>query len=380
LYQLARDAFERKKSVGHNLTIAYVIGDLPFGGVENLLLDLSTELSVRGHRPVVFNLSGTGNIVSLFVENGIRVIDIGSSIDDLKTFHLPTLLHLRRAFKELRPDVIHTMHFSADYFGRLAALGLKIPVVTHLHNARKTTKIHRDIANKMLSYATDCFISVSRAVYDNVQKTHNMARRPSVVVYNAINQKKFDVDPLSLTQEFSLQGKTVIAIARLVKLKNLDMLIKAFAQIHAKNVETSLLIVGEGPERKNLQDLIDNLQLSECAVLAGYRSDVGAILKGAYVFAMPSDSEGFLITHLEAMYCGLPSVISEFVPSQEIAEGACLVCQTTVESICESLKQILEDETLASDLSRAAVQCAQDYGIDAYSDQILNVYERLVRP
>jgi glycosyltransferase involved in cell wall biosynthesis len=272
------------------------------------------------------------------------------------------------------------MHFSADYFGRLAALGLKIPVVTHLHNARETKKIHRNIANKMLSYATDCFISVSRAVYDNVQKTHNMARRPSVVVYNAINQKKFDVDPLSLTQEFSLQGKTVIAIARLVKLKNLDMLIKAFAQIHAKNVETSLLIVGEGPERKNLQDLIDNLQLSECAVLAGYRSDVGAILKGAYVFAMPSDSEGFLITHLEAMYCGLPSVISEFVPSQEIAEGACLVCQTTVESICESLKQILEDETLASDLSRAAVQCAQDYGIDAYSDQILNVYERLVRP
>jgi glycosyltransferase involved in cell wall biosynthesis len=368
----------QKEKVMRNFTIAYVIGDLPFGGVENLLLDLTTELAARGHRPVVFNLSGTGDIVSFFVANGIRIINIGNSIDALKTFHFPTLFRLRRAFKELQPDVIHTMHFSADYFGRLASLGLKIPVVTHLHNARKTTKIHRNIANKVLSYATDCFISVSRAVYDNVQMTHNMARRPSFVVYNAINQKKFEAEPLNLTQAFGIQGKTIIAIARLVKLKNLDMLVKAFARIHAQHADTSLLIVGEGPERKHLQNLIDALALSECAVLAGYRSDVGALLKGAYVFAMPSDSEGLPITHLEAMYCELPSVISEFVPSREIAEGACLICQTTVESIYECLNKIIDDATLASDLSRVAKQCAQQYGIDTYADQMLEIYERVM--
>lgn len=358
-------------------TIAYVIGDLPFGGVENLLLDLTTELSSRGHRPVVFNLSGTGEIISLFTSNGIPVVNLGKSIDDLKTFHLSTLLRLRRALKKLGPDVIHTMHFSADYFGRLAALGLNIPVVTHLHNARAATKVHRKVANTLLSYVTDCFVSVSKAVYENVQHNHNRAHRQSVVVYNAINQKKFDVEPLDLLQEFGLQGKTVIAIARLVKLKNLDMLIKAFAFVHEKNPATSLLIVGEGPERTKLQNLIDHLGLTSSAVMAGYRSDIGALLKAAHVFAMPSDSEGLPITHLEAMYCGLPSVISEFVPSLEIAHGACLVCHTAVESIYECLDKILKNDALAGELSRSAKQCVQSYNIQAYTDKILRIYDRL---
>lgn len=106
----------------------------------------------------------------------------------MKTHRLGTVLALRRLLRRERPDIVHTLHFSGDYFGRLAALGL-----VFLHHApaqHSARKVSRRLINKLLSFATDRYLSVSGAVAETVARDHNLAGRPSDVLYNALDPAK----------------------------------------------------------------------------------------------------------------------------------------------------------------------------------------------
>lgn len=90
------------------------------------------------------------------------------------------------------------------------------------------------------------------------------------------------------------------------------------------------------------------------AVLTGYRRDVPAFLKVARVLGDALDYEGLPVTHPEALFCGVPAVVSDRVPSLEIAAEASLVCDRTPESIAEKLTALLVDDSLHARLSQAA--------------------------
>ena len=111
--------------------IAFVIGGLPFGGVENWLFDIALRMKRGGaHACRIFNVSGTGVKMSEFEVAGIDVVCIGNSNAAASTHRLDTALRLRRELKRYDPDIIHPLHFRGDYFERIAAIGLGVPVIT----------------------------------------------------------------------------------------------------------------------------------------------------------------------------------------------------------------------------------------------------------
>ena len=169
-------------------------------GVESWLYDLVLALGREpGVEPVVVNVSGTGIRHQEFLQAGVEVHAAGSSLSCLSTHRLDTAIRLRGLLKSICPHVVHTLHFSGNYFGRLACLGLDIPVVVHLRNIKRERKAHRRWADKILSFATDRYLCVSRQVADTVRLDHNAARRPVQVLYNAVDLAKLDVPPADLS-------------------------------------------------------------------------------------------------------------------------------------------------------------------------------------
>lgn len=363
------------------MKIAYIIGGLPFGGIENWLYDLCLKLKGRKNvSAVVLNVSGTGVKIKDYEDAGIELINVCDSKEALKTFRFDTALSVRELLKELSPDLIHTLQFSGDYFGRLASLGLGVPVITHIRNIKREGKRHRVLANKLLSYATDLYISVSQQAVATIEEQHNKAGREIKILYNAVNPAKLDVPGLDMKEAFGLEGKIVLGVGRIVAQKNFDLLIRAFRKVQDRyEGKIGLLIAGDGGERKRLQVLISKLGLEDKAALAGYRTDIPSLMRSAHILAMPSDYEGLPVTHVEAMFCGLPAIISRHVPSIEIASDSSLVCKRTPEDIADKLMALLKDEKLYNDMSAKALEASKELTMDIHVEKLMDIYGELLR-
>ncbi|MEC9491603.1 glycosyltransferase [Flexistipes sp.] len=355
------------------MKVLYVIGALPYGGVENLLFETVNNMKHYGVTPYIVNLAGIGEQHQAFVNSGIETISVGKGNGYIKTHRLDTAWKLRKIIKSIAPDVIHTMHFSADFFGRLSALFMNIPVIVHIHNPRIAGKIHRKILNRALSYKTSAYISVSQEVKKQVELYHNLAVKPNKVIYNGINRDKF------ANLQKDKNSKQIFACGRLVKLKNFDILIKAFGKIYDYHPDYQLVIAGDGPEKNSLKKLIKDTGLENNVFLTGYRTDIPYLLSKSNIFVMPSESEGFGIAHLEAMFMGVPAIISENVGTKEIAANCSLICDKTEEDIAEKIDLLIKDKKLYEKLSFEAKRLSEDFTIDNYCSQLVNLYNQVLK-
>ena len=335
-------------------------------------------------RPIAFNLRSSGwdalpIVGTLSFLMGVVVAYQGA--DQLRRYganiFVADLVGLSM-LREFAPDIIHTMHISANHHGRIAALGLGIPVVTHLHNVKREKRLHRRLSDKLLSYATAAYITVSHAVAEVLAADHNVARRPVRVFHNAIDPKRCDLPPMDLRAAYGISGPVILSVGRYVRQKNLDLLIRAVRILHDQGLPASLVLVGEGVERSRLEALRDDLNLGGHVVLTGFRSDVAAFFRAADVFAMPSDFEGFPIAQMEALYCGMPCVVSRHVPSLEVAADASLVCETDPSDIAAKLLVILRDDALRARLSEAARRIAEPLTMPRYAERLHSFYTELL--
>jgi len=357
----------------------FVVGGLPFGGIENLLFDISKELLRRNFPFKVVNLSGTGQKVAEFKEAGIPLINLESSLKAIKTFRLKTALKLRRLIESERAEIVHTMQFPADYFTRIALIDdRRRKVITHIHTVRKEKRIERRIFNRVLSIRTDAFLAVSRDVHKVVEREHNLFRKPSYVFYNAVNYKKLEAQLEKPAVPDVLKGKKVfITVGRLVRLKRIDLAIRALALIEKKYPDAVLAVIGDGKERQNLERLALNLNLKDRVFFFGYQKEVAPFLSKAFALLMPSEHEGLPVSHLEAAYFGLPAVISPFVPSRELLSDASLVAGLSPEEIAKKMELLLTERELYRELSDSARKTARLYSIERYVDTLINFYGQL---
>jgi glycosyltransferase involved in cell wall biosynthesis len=355
------------------------VGGLPFGGIERWLYDLCLEYGRNGLlRPRVFNISGTGSMLPEYLDSGIEVENLARSKRALATWRFDSTLKLRRSLRAFAPDIIHTVHFMANYHGRLAAVHLGAPVLVHLRNIKRERRPFRRFADKVLSRLTTEYLAVSQAVAKVAQSEHNRAGRPVRVLYNALDPAHMAAEPLDFAAAYGLKGPVVLAVSRYVPQKNLDVLIRALGLLRGRGVAADLVLVGEGPERPRLEALRGELGLERHVVLTGFRRDVAAFYRSSAIFAMPSAFEGFLTAHLEAMYCGLPAVLSDRVPSLEIAAEACLVCAIDPCDVADKLERLLLDEELRARLGEKAWTLAREQTMARYAQSLHEIYLSLL--
>lgn len=364
------------------MKIAYIIGGLPFGGVETLLFDTVSHLKNDPEfETLIINVSGVGDRMSDFTNAGFTVRCAGNSKKAIKTYRIGTIKKVRKILEEFEPDLIHTTHFAGDYFGRLAARKMHIPIVTHIQNPRVPKQAFRRFMNKFLSRYTKAYLSVSKEVQKYVEQWHkDSGKAENILMYNAVEDSAYiNAKPADLSEITGQNGRNIITVGRLVKEKNYDGLIAAFSKIKDRFFDTNLIIVGEGTKRAELEQLIDMLGLQDRVFLAGYKKNIPELLKGADIFALVSHSEGFGTSHLEAMFAGLPSVISENVPTQEICEDSAIISTTEPDSIAERLSILLEDKDFAEKMGKKAKAVSAQYTMNEYMKKLIDIYKRLAK-
>ena len=193
-----------------------------------------------------------------------------------------------------------------------------------------------------------------------------MRGRPIYVIPNAV----FAAPPQPLAADNTGTAKWIVAAGRLAPQKGFDLLIDAFSQIAERHPQWSLKILGEGPSRAALKQLIVSKRLADRVILAGWQNDPASVLRQAEIFVLSSRFEGFPNALLEAMACGLASISfdCESGPAEIVRDGidGLLVAREDTAALATAIERLIDDASLRNRLGAEAVHVVERFGVEQY--------------
>jgi glycosyltransferase involved in cell wall biosynthesis len=294
--------------------VLFVITKSNWGGAQRYVFDLATSLP-KDQFEVVVALGGTGQkgatvgaLDQKLQAAGIQTIFVGSFMRNISLVkEFAAFFELFRIFKKEKPDIVHLNSSKAGGLGALAAqvAGVKKVIFTaHGWAFRENRNVFVRLVVWLASYITALLCDTVICVSDyDLKQARRMPGVRALRVYNGINSDVVFGSGDNIRSAFPPGVKITGTIGELNKNKNQQTLIE-----EAKNKpEMYVAIVGEGEERKSLEQKIKDYKLESRVKLFGFMPTT-EVMKGFDVFALPSLKEGLPYVLLEAKAAGLPIV------------------------------------------------------------------------
>ena len=228
---------------------------------------------------------------------------------------LAAFITLYRRIRQGRYDLVHTHISKAGFLGRLAARCARVPVVVHtyhgqIHELQPGSWQGRVFlaCERVAARGSDALVAVSQDTAEHLLSQGIGTPGQYRVIRNGIDLTRFQP---GAGRPGGGDGRLVIGtIASLTREKGLEVLVQALAGLVEAYPDLHLCIVGDGPERGELQAQVEQLGLQHRVQFAGMVADVRPWLAGFDLFVVPSISEGIPLALLEAMAMGRPVVAS----------------------------------------------------------------------
>ncbi|WP_236403994.1 glycosyltransferase [Microaerobacter geothermalis] len=295
------------------LKVIHIIGGGEFGGAEQHIIHLLSRFNPQKVQVEVLCFYDS-TFAEKLRRNGIKV----HVMDQYGRFDFRLLKGITQFLDHEKPDIVHTHGVKANFFGRLACRRLNIsPVVTTIHSLLKYDYAHplaRFFASKMELWTrkwTTHFIAISKAIEEDLYETGVSSDKISVI-YHGIDISYFShvKDPQLIRRLADLPSDATVvgAVGRLVPIKGFDVLLKAASLLKKEGFPHMFVLVGSGPEEKNLRKLASELEITDRVRFLGFQQDIPSVLAGIDIFVSPSRTEGLGLAVLEAMAAGKPVV------------------------------------------------------------------------
>lgn len=291
-----------------SVKVSFYMPDFSGGGAERVNVILANALSESGYSVEMIVLQAKGANLGL-VSPSVRVISLHCSAGALKWFHfLWSLLRLWWHLHGKGRVLISGIFFNNLQAGLLAKIcGYKVVVVEHTIKSVNDTKrgwlaLPMRVLTSFYLKSSAKVVAVSNAVKADLVDHFSIEAARVEVVYNPVADH-----PIIAKVQTSSVRKVIFA-GRLVKLKRVDYLIRAVADLRSQGHKVDLDIFGDGPLKDTLVCLMNDLGLSECVTFRGFELDSNVIYSNADCLVLPSEFEGFGNVIVEAAAYGVPSV------------------------------------------------------------------------
>lgn len=306
-------------------------------------------------------------------------------------FFLPT-----KDLLDFAPDIIHThTPLCAGWEALRAARQLNIPLIGthHTFYDHYLRHVHLDYPwahayswKATVWYYNHCKVVISPTRSLAEALIGNKLHVPVEIVPNTVETGVFtpatQAEKTGLRQSFGITtGSVVLYLGRLSYEKSVDQVLRAFASVHAKRPDTTLLIVGDGPERKTLQELAESMQVRSKVIFTGFLhgTELAKALQSSDLYVSASKSENMPLSTLEAMAAGLPIVAVGSLGMNEILKDgvhACVLPPDHPDSMAEKIGELLDDPKMLQSFSQASRARALAYSPEIATGRILELYER----
>lgn len=293
----------------------------------------------------------------------------GRIIDVAKCYHLD-LLHVHYAIPHASAGVMAAQI--------LATEGIHLPVVTTLHGTDITLVGQDATFGPVICYAldmSDAVTSVSKSLKEDTIKTFGTGEDIHVIP-NFIDFNRFKKHPREHFKKAIApnQERIIVHTSNFRKVKRVEDVIGIFNLVQ-KEINAKLLLVGDGPERYAMEEIVRNLGLRELVLFLGKQEAVEEILSVSDLFLLTSEFESFGLAALEAMACEVPVISSNTGGIPEVNVDGVTGYTLNVGDIDGMARKAIEilkdDETLAG-FKQAAFRHALEFDIQ----RIAPLYEK----
>lgn len=289
---------------------------------------------------------------------------------------------LKNLLEEHRVDILHSHGYKADCLGLLLSKLYKVKLITTTHGWASSNPKMRFYywIDKIVIRYYDKVIAVSEAMRRELLAI-GISPQKLVAIHNAIDTEDFKKSGSSdIRRQLNLNEQTPLVgtISRLSKEKNLETLLFAAKEVISKEKEVRFLIVGEGPERINLESLANKLKIKDNIILLGHREDIKKIYETINLLVSTSATEGLPNTILEALSMGVPVVATKVGGVGEIIKdgvNGLLFQPGDVVGIAGGIMRILSDSVLASNFTQKGRELiCNNFLFDARMKKIERLY------
>lgn len=308
-----------------------VIARLNVGGPAHHAVVLSDELKGRGFEPLLVHGSvdlGEGSLEYLANKRRYRVIKIPQLGRQIRPWDdLEALYRLVRLMYRERPDVVHTHTAKAGTLGRLAALTFNVTrrrhrrcVVIHTFHGHVFSGYFGPVASAVVKKVEQAMALISdRIVTISASQRHDICQRYGIApeAKTEVVELGIDLDSLltlerdtALRQELGYAPEDIVFgyVGRLAPIKNLPLLIRAFARVAVSVPRARLMLVGDGELRDSLGSLVRELALGPLVRFTGWQRNLEAVYGAMDVCVLTSRNEGTPMALIEALAAARPVV------------------------------------------------------------------------
>jgi|SRR5580658_961194 glycosyltransferase involved in cell wall biosynthesis len=317
------------------MKIAHVVDSMEVGGAETLVRQMCHLQREQGHEPEVYAVAALGALGERMRTEGFRVeSNVGRHLIDSSR-------HFLRLFRSSRPDVVHLHNPTPAIYAAPAARLAGVPSIVSTRHSLVAPPRNGTMERKYKVAAMFCdwIVGICEATTSNIKDVGSAPDRKIVTVYNGA----VPVEPPPLDQRPAKSGFTLLYVGRLEPVKNLHFLLSAFRAAVAEVPEMQLWMVGDGTERRRLEEAVDQLGVRSNVTFWGQQMDVAPFFASADVFAMSSVSEGLPMSLLQALSSRLPAVVTDVGGMAEVvrlAQAGITVPLGRTESMAEALTRI----------------------------------------
>ena len=344
-------------------TVVHVLNGLPFGGNENLCLQ------ILHHSP-----ANVQNILLNLNSEHLEMLPLFEKIPNLTIINqdyrrerrLLFIFNLIRKLRIIQPQAILSYAFGMHLFVGLAArLAGVSKIVARAGNPPQKEPSRLKIWKIIVLFSRLLKIpiySCSYAVHNSLKVLAQLPKN-SQPITNGCDVEKIAARAEKTRLKRSTNSVQVIGmVARLNTIKDHQTLIRGFSIVHRQFPKTELWLVGDGEEKERLQNLVQELNLTEQVVFWGNRSDIPEILGQMDIYAFSTtEEEGFGIALIEAMAAKLPIVASKVSACCEVlgqGKAGVLVPQGDTEVFAKALEDLLSSKEKRVDWGNKAYQYA----------------------
>jgi len=298
---------------------------------------------------------------------------------------------MERIVKLMEFDIIH----AHDWLTFRAALRAKQqsgkPLILHVHSieydragGRSGNPMVREIEYQALMLA-DKIIAVSDHTKKAISREYNIPKDKIEVIHNSINLNS--IEPLDADNVYRYLSKmkqqgyrVVVNIGRLTIQKNLPNLLRAAKEVIDRVPKTIFLIVGSGDQERELLELAAELGIGHNVLFIGFQR--GKNWRDAYaigdLFVMPSVSEPFGLTPLEAIGYGTPALVGKQSGVSEVIANCLKVDYWDIKEMANQIAAVVQNDVLRDELHANSLKEFNRLSWNNASDRILELYKRHV--
>lgn len=258
-----------------------------------------------------------------------------------------------KVVKQEKIHILHSHHRMAAFYARIVSLLLPCKCVYTAHNVfyGKKTLFRFAVSGAKI-------VAVGKGVKENLVREYGQKEEDILVIPNAINKTCVYTEDPFLTGLRKDGNRLFGSIGRITRQKGVDVFIKAVAQVIKKHPWCAGIIVGDGEERKKMEQLVDTLQLRDHIFFLGYQPNVLSIIRQLDAVVLASRWEGLPLTPIEAFSQGKAVIASDISGNNELVEdgfNGFLFPMDDDSKLAEKMLAFLDDKCSREEMEKNAL-------------------------